>query len=198
MSRVCEEGECDRQVLAKGLCGKHYKRRQYAEGRAKAVPSTPEQNAAQTLRRGGMIRPPKSLPYRMLARTCPKCGTLLTTPEHLIRRKAGNLPRCQGCSIRSALRVRKARASRDPVFAASLRSHAQANLERVQAASVPLAVRSHQEWTGAELELAARRDLSARQVASMLNRTFYAVKKIRGKINAEDPRTLALLHGGEL
>ncbi len=47
------------------------------------------------------------------------------------------------------------------------------------------------EWTGPELELAARSDLSASQVAGMIGRSMYAVKHKRRQLLV-DPRAEAL------
>lgn len=49
------------------------------------------------------------------------------------------------------------------------------------------------EWTGAELEVADRRDLSAPEVAAKLGRTVHAVYHVRRRIDARDPRTLSKL-----
>jgi hypothetical protein len=43
------------------------------------------------------------------------------------------------------------------------------------------------QWTGPELETAARKDITAQQVAVMLGRTTQAVNQMRYKI-AHDPR----------
>lgn len=45
--------------------------------------------------------------------------------------------------------------------------------------------RHNQQWTGPELELAARRELSARQVAEMVGRTMYAVMSMRHRLEIE-------------
>lgn len=50
-----------------------------------------------------------------------------------------------------------------------------------------------EEWTSAQLEIAERRSLAAREVALMLGRTQYAVKRVRRLIDAGDPRTLSKL-----
>lgn len=51
------------------------------------------------------------------------------------------------------------------------------------------ASRNGYQWTGPELELAARKDLSAREVAIMIGRTLSAVQHIRRKLK-EDPATI--------
>ena len=45
------------------------------------------------------------------------------------------------------------------------------------------------EWTGPELEIVARGDLSAHEVAAMLGRTYAAVQSIRRKLH-NDPKTI--------
>lgn len=60
-----------------------------------------------------------------------------------------------------------------------------------QAETQAAATRHYREWTGPELEVAARTDLSARQVALMLGRTLSAVKNIRRRLR-DDPKTINL------
>ncbi len=49
-----------------------------------------------------------------------------------------------------------------------------------------------QEWTGPELEIATRSDLTAAQAARMLGRTMHGVKRVRAKCRTE-PRYMKLL-----
>lgn len=58
-----------------------------------------------------------------------------------------------------------------------------------QAETLERAARHGQQWTGPELELAARDDLTARQVALMIGRTFNAVHNVRKKLK-DDPKTI--------
>src|SRR5258706_15557191 len=44
------------------------------------------------------------------------------------------------------------------------------------------ATRHHFEWTGTELEIAAREDLTARQVAGLTGRTISAVRNMRARL----------------
>lgn len=57
-----------------------------------------------------------------------------------------------------------------------------ARKRREQAASADTATRYNYEWTGPELEVAAREDLTAREVATMLGRTIAAVNGKRKKL----------------
>jgi hypothetical protein len=54
-----------------------------------------------------------------------------------------------------------------------------------QDASSDKATRHRAEWTGPELEIAARTDLSNREVAAMLGRTFFAVNAKRKQLRSE-------------
>lgn len=45
--------------------------------------------------------------------------------------------------------------------------------------------RHNQQWTGPEMELAARKDLSAREVAEMIGRTMWAVRTMRRRLAKE-------------
>jgi len=67
------------------------------------------------------------------------------------------------------------------------RREASARRDRVQARTLEAARRRGYVWTGPELEIASRRDLSTQQVALMLGRTYWAVEMIRRQLRA-DPR----------
>jgi hypothetical protein len=52
------------------------------------------------------------------------------------------------------------------------------------------------EWTGVELEIASRPDLTARQVAAVLHRTLSAVRNMRQRLASDlDPRDRMLAAG---
>lgn len=55
----------------------------------------------------------------------------------------------------------------------------------------PLARRYGYEWTGPELELAARQDLTVTEIAKMLGRSYAAVSSQRQRLR-NDPRKIAL------
>jgi hypothetical protein len=69
------------------------------------------------------------------------------------------------------------------------RSHAYR--DACQAETLEQARRRGYRWTGPELELAARRDLTTKQVALMLGRTSGAVYRMRSLLR-DDPETIAL------
>jgi hypothetical protein len=60
-----------------------------------------------------------------------------------------------------------------------------ARRRRDQAATLDQASRRGQPWTGPELELAARSDLSAKAIALMIGRTRWAVQTKRYELRAE-------------
>ncbi len=60
-----------------------------------------------------------------------------------------------------------------------------------QARSLETARRYGYEWTGPELELAARKDLTATQVAAMIGRTVAAVMTARRRLK-DDPKFINL------
>lgn len=61
----------------------------------------------------------------------------------------------------------------------------QALSRRHQDEAKPHARRHYAQWTGPELELASRRDLSTRQVAQMIGRTYWAVQTMRAALSKE-------------
>jgi hypothetical protein len=72
------------------------------------------------------------------------------------------------------------------------------NKKRLQAQndkSRETAARHNQWWTGTELEIASREDLTAAQVAAMLGRTLRSVSEARARMR-DDPR-LRMLRDGE-
>lgn len=161
----CTVEGCDDPHWAKGKCSRHYRAVLKAEGRIRPTPTPPSRNAESTIRKGKHVSPPRRSPYRMLARTCPSCGTLLTTPPELIRKSSGPLPRCHGCLLRTVSR----------------------NIAKRQAYTVDRAHNNGKQWTGPEMELVLRGDLSVRQLALRLGRTIYAVRYIKRQL-AKDPR----------
>jgi hypothetical protein len=60
-----------------------------------------------------------------------------------------------------------------------------------QSSTADRATRRFYPWTGPELELAARKDLTAREVALRLGRSYSAVVTMRGKLKS-DPKTINL------
>lgn len=66
-----------------------------------------------------------------------------------------------------------------------------ARIKAVQESTLDGAARRGFQWTGPELEVAAREDLTSREVASMLGRTLYGVTQIRRKLG-RDPRKARL------
>lgn len=58
------------------------------------------------------------------------------------------------------------------------------------------AERHRLEWTGVELEIATRPDLTSRQVAEILHRTLSAVRNMRRRLDSDlDPRDRMLRDG---
>lgn len=163
---------------------------------------------------GKMLTAPRWLPYRWLAKSCTTCGLLLTTPDDRLRWTAPRVL-CPVCTRAIKRRSEHRRRQADPAAArakeaARMRAYLPARMARDESfrrAQVRRRVaqqarwnstlrdaahRHRQEWTGPELELVARPDLSARQVAQMLGRTLYAVRTQRHKLAAGDPRTVRL------
>lgn len=73
------------------------------------------------------------------------------------------------------------------------RARVKAHISRVNQLAREKAGRHGYEWTGPELEMVGRRDLTSVELAEKLGRTVLAVQNMRAKINREDPRTLLLL-----
>lgn len=56
---------------------------------------------------------------------------------------------------------------------------------KAQRATLNRAHRRGQQWTGPEMELLARQDITARQIAEMLGRTYASVSTMRWRLNRE-------------
>lgn len=113
----------------------------------------------------------------LIAKTCRSCGELLPA-ERFGKIKGYYAGTCRACTQR-AYYARKPRSD----LARKFRSDYQ-NLQR---RNIP--GEHHREpWTGPELEIAARSDLSTREVAEMLGRTYLAVKQARYLLKIGDPR----------
>lgn len=176
----CSTLGCEDEVFCKEMCPRHYRQKLYADGISRRTPSM---TANETLRRGGTLKPPRTLPYRTLAKTCPKCGDLWTTPDHLLRKDSGPLPQCRKCSRRKAR-------DKDKQRLGAGQSRTKVRRQRRQEETVNGARNHRKEWTGPELEVAARAELTTREVATILGRTFHAVAHKRSSMN--DPKVAAL------
>lgn len=148
-------------------------------------------NAEHVLARGGMLKSPRSSPFRVLARSCPGCGDLLITPPDIVRNKEASLPRCRRCIVRCSVNNIRERKKCDDEFRRKQRLRGDRNRKRANDELADLAHSTGKQWTGPELEMASRTDLTARQVAQMLGRTFYAVRHMRKKLRI-DPRYINL------
>jgi hypothetical protein len=63
-------------------------------------------------------------------------------------------------------------------------------IRRKQSRTLEGATNFGKQWTGAELEIASRSELSHREVAAMLGRTFYAVRTMRRRLRSEPIKVL--------
>jgi len=106
----------------------------------------------------------------LLAKTCPQCGRLLGT-GHFHRGPRSWSTRCRDCT----------------------RPAVQENQRGRQAETEPTATHHRDRWTGAEIDLLMRDDLSNQQVATMLGRTLYAVMAARKKAR-HDPQWVESFH----
>lgn len=190
----CEVSGCGKPVHGRGLCTLHYQRSRRAAGIKKKT-----YNGENTLKRGSLLSPPTTLPFRFLARTCRRCGDLVTTPPHLIRKDRGRILPCTRCRVRenAAKEARiQANALAKPREAERQRTKALRQFHEKQAETLPGARKRGQEWTGIELEMALRTDVTVRELAERLGRTFSAVASARHKAR-HDPAWVEFVGAGE-
>ena len=191
--RRCVVDGCERRLANRntGLCAGHYKRhlRQTDPMRVQV------ERANGQLRRGVRPSPSPLSPYRVLARTCRLCGVLNTTPSDLIYKDSGRLPRCSGCSVRYVTERHKRLMKEDAGYRQRYQANAnvlsRAHYARKQIETSASATKNYYEWTGPELEIVAREDLTARAAPLMLGRTAAAVQMQRHLLRV-DPRKINL------
>lgn len=82
----------------------------------------------------------------------------------------------------------KERRDRDPE---SAKEHTRQAVSKVQGKTLEGATNHGRKWTGPELEIALREDLSVAEAAALLGRTFYAVSTARHSARV-DPRKIRL------
>lgn len=131
----------------------------------------------------GLRRECRTCKYASMARSLDRRhgqGLPAGDPRHGITGYQAYLCRCEICCAAGAASWQRnpARLRRQPKPAEHRRIAAQAT-------------RGTYTWTGPELELACRRDLTSPEVARMLGRTVAAVQKMRSKLR-DDPRKIAL------
>lgn len=113
----------------------------------------------------------------LLAKTCTTCGVLRLANEYgLTGHSRSPDPKCKGChaeAVRGSEKWRKRYSSIQ-------------RLDRQrQASTIAGASRRGQQWTGPELEIALREDLTSVVAAKMLGRTKYAVETMRRRHRRE-------------
>lgn len=134
---------------------------------------------------------PRLSPFNILASTCPKCDEWFITPWGKIPRRSGRRPHCPECNRRRALEHWERDRHDNERRAYRTRRNQQA-VAYNNSQALAQAANHYKDWTGPELEIAARKDLSASQVAKMLGRTIYAVKTVRIEL-ARDPRKFKMV-----
>jgi hypothetical protein len=83
----------------------------------------------------------------------------------------------------------------NPEKAAAARAKGHAAQQRKNAALRDVASRHGQEWTGTDLEMASRADMTAEQVARVIGRTIRSVTSMREELRSSDPRNRMLRDG---
>ena len=140
--------------------------------------------------------------YESTEKTCTRCGKTQPIGEFYRRSSRGSNAResrCRSCkcAVAAAWKIehpsrveevaRRYRAAHDDEHRSAVRKH-----EHEQAlVTLPLAVNSGKEWTGPELEILTRRELTDTTAALMLGRTSRAVSQQRHLLSV-DPRKINL------
>lgn len=136
----------------------------------------------------GQMRLPRGRARWLLAKSCAYCGELLP-PTAFPKGKSGyHKSYCKRCESE----VNMDRRLTDEVYADRFYRYSLERHQEEQRLAKAKASNQRKEWTGPELELVMRRDLTDRQKAEILGRTFYAVRHIIRKVNAGDPKKVNL------
>lgn len=114
-------------------------------------------------------------------RRCLKCGVPKAAEDFPPRRPHGRYSYCRPC--------RNAAGNAWSIKSGARSIYAKTYKQKRASSDMPL--RSRVEWTSSEMELAARKDLGAREVAALLGRSSRAVEAMRHKIR-HDPRKARL------
>lgn len=196
--RLCTEDGCDEPVHGHDRCKSHYGK--YRRKVLGVTDSSAEYQAERKMARGRHVRPPGNSPYRVLARSCPRCGELLTTPPEALRRDSSlPLPTCKPCGVRRTVKYQKERRATDPEYDAKWRARMASMRDRylaaTQAETSAGASRNGYIWTSAELELVVRQDLTTKEVAKVLGRSYAATAMAKHRC-AHDPKFIELLGAG--
>lgn len=117
----------------------------------------------------------------LIAKTCLACGELLPAARFQRQVRGYYATTCGRC-VQSGWIAGLPTDERE-----ALLRHRQAEVARQNAEMRPGARRHRQLWTGPELELVERRELTAVQVAAMIGRTPHAVRTQRKLLNRSDP-----------
>lgn len=148
-----------------------------------------ERAANRRLDEGIVPSVPHSLPFRAIAWTCGKCGELVSPTS--IRRDVPRTMRRHSCD---ADYLRERRAS-DPEYRDAQRNRSRRAFDGRQGRSLPSADRRGEPWTGPEIDIAMRDDLTAEQSALALGRTVAGVMWVRRQIALGDSRKEGMLDG---
>ena len=127
----------------------------------------------------------------VLAKTCRRCGEFLQIAE--FTRKGGSWESyCKRCT---RTRGSELYATND-AFRTRLTESTRRSVVRIQGETATAARNNRKEWTGPELELLTRTDLSHREMALALGRSLHSVRHMLRKIRSQ-PREQRMAGTGE-
>ena len=187
-SGACNVDGCDRPLLARGLCGLHYQR--MSRLGATDLPTTrkpiSEAKRAQlddarlvsaSVRRARREIDPHVIGARtLLAATCKNCGELRPGSAFA---SGGRIDQCNHCRAQRMWKAIKQDDEKRKSF------HKASRLRAKRANDAMPKPRNNYLWTGPELEIIEREDLTAMQAGLMIGRSRAAVTHMRSAIRRE-------------
>lgn len=148
-----------------------YRSRRFCSQRCGAISSAPAR-AKDTAEK-------QPVPHRrtLLAKTCHKCGELRPGSSFPLNgRKSGRVADCNTCRRHKKLSNPE---TRRRVFASAYAWKSRINDEFVDGSA------HGRYWTGAQLQVASREDLTVVEAAGLLGRTPFAVQEVRNRLRRE-------------
>lgn len=135
----------------------------------------------------------------LVARTCDVCGVLRPAASFTLSTGGYRGRECRGCQSRRrrakwdaadyaqvAAAERQRRRKWDNDRRETVAAEHLATERRHNARSLDSAQRHRQDWTLAEMKVVGREDLTARQAAELLGRSYFAVSKQRSRMKKSD------------
>jgi len=140
---------------------------------------------------------------RASTKKCTRCGEFKSGADFTIYRSSDGylylISRCKPCMVIVGAEYKKINTSYAEAHAEGQKGNKRAWAAKHIHTTLETATNNNKEWTGPEMEIILREDLTVAEMAKMLGRTYYSVTGMRRQCR-RDPRkqVLAGVERGEL